>query len=53
MLVFFRYLWMFLLPDEEAATVANILRRHFLFIGMLPEALQSDNGTQFTSDLLV
>ena len=40
-------------PDQRAETVSNVIRDHVLETTLIPEVLQCDHGSQFTSEVLV
>ena len=40
------------IPDKEATTVANVIYKDLVLVHGCPEILLSDNGKEFTNDLL-
>ena len=40
------------IPDKEATTVANAIYKDLVLVHGCPEILLSDNGKEFTNDLL-
>ena len=40
------------IPDKEATTVANTIYKDLLYVHGCPEILLTDNGKEFTNDLL-
>jgi len=49
--VFSRYVWVIPLKDKEGSTINKKLVRHFSMFGP-PTELQSDNGSEFITDVL-